>query len=64
MTEDTLTKLKGLTIQYSGVLRAEARIQDAIESIRSNCDHRYPDGTDARTYDADGGYCEICKRLI
>ena len=32
--------------------------------LRRQCDHKYPNGSDACTYDADGKYCEICKRFI
>ena len=64
MTEETLRSLDN---GRAALAKAESdceTIDFLCKTIENLCDHTYPDGTDARTYDADGAYCHICNHLI
>ena len=64
MTKETIESLEGARSKIGEYLGFTDDLKKFVKSIECHCDHRLQDGSDARTYDADGAYCVICKKYL
>jgi hypothetical protein len=64
LTQEQIDRLVELKRGSNELNRLLGKNHREYLKLRRQCDYEYSDGSDACTYDADGKYCEICKRLI
>ena len=64
MTKETYSSIVNTTLSIQSLEITLDSLVELKKSLLHYCDHRYPSGEDARTYDADGAYCHICNHFI
>lgn len=64
MTKETYGAITNTAYSIASIEITRDALVKLKKSMLETCDHTYPNGIDARTYDADGAYCEICERLV